>query len=485
SEGVDAHRVFSERWRGGGDRTGGLQESEWPIEFAGRRWLIRCVPEPDFPTAYRPMVSRLVLAGGLFGSGILAAYLWSALGRSARIAAIVEQRTRELAAVNADLARQNDEHRRTEEALMRQRRLVDTLMESIPDHIYFKDQHSRFLRVSRSMARMFGAASSEEVAGKTDFDFFTAEHASRARQDEEEVMRTGVPLVGREEKETWPDGSVTWVSTTKQALRDATGRVIGTFGISRDITARKLAEEELAVKARELARSNEDLEQFAYVASHDLQEPLRMISSYTQMLERRYHDQLDDKAREYLRYAVDGARRMQELINDLLTYSRLGTRRQPLTEVDMNEVLRRAEANLRIAIEESGARILQDRLPKVAGDLVQLTQLLQNLLGNAIKFRGPAPPEIRVTAAPDPAAEGGWEFRVADNGIGIDRKHFERIFVLFQRLHTREQYAGTGIGLAVCKKIVERHGGRIWVESEPGKGSTFHFTLPQNPPGTP
>jgi two-component system, chemotaxis family, sensor kinase Cph1 len=277
---------------------------------------------------------------------------------------------------------------------------------------------------------------------------------------------------------------VTWVSTTKEALRDRSGKIIGTFVISRDITARKRAEEALEDQARELKRSNTELEQFAYVASHDLQEPLRMVASYTQLLGRRYRGKLDHEADEFISYAVEGATRMQVLINDLLAYSRVGTRGKPFALMNCNEVLARTLANLKIAIEESGGKVTHDNLPQIMADGTQLTQLFQNLIGNALKFRSPeGRPEIHISAVlrASNAGRSGfeWLFAVRDNGIGVEARYYERIFIIFQRLHTREQYPGTGIGLAVCKKIVERHGGAIWVESTPGKGSTFYFTAPK------
>jgi PAS domain S-box-containing protein len=233
---------------------------------------------------------------------------------------------------------------------------------------------------------------------------------------------------------------------------------------------------ELEEQAAELARSNADLEQFVYVASHDLQEPLRMVASYTQLLERKYGERLDDEAREFIGYAVGGVRRMRELILDLLTYSRVGTRRGPLESTDANEVLAGTLFDLGPRIAESAATVAHDALPTVAADVVQIGQLLQNLIGNALKFHRPGvPPHVHVGAR----REGGaWVFRVADNGIGIEPEFRDRIFEIFQRLHSRDEYPGTGIGLAICRKIVERHGGRIWVESEPGGGTAFCFTLP-------
>ncbi len=234
----------------------------------------------------------------------------------------------------------------------------------------------------------------------------------------------------------------------------------------RDVTERKRAEQELARRAEELARSNADLEQFAYVASHDLQEPLRMVASYTQLLGRRYKGKLDADADEFIAFAVDGATRMQQLIQDLLSFSRVTTKGKELQPTDSRAACDQAIANLRAAISESGTVVTTGSLPTVCADVTQLTQLFQNLIGNAIKYRNECKPEVQVGATP---VEDRWVFSVQDNGIGIEPQYFDRIFQMFQRLHTRKQYTGTGIGLAICRKIVERHGGRIWVESQPGK----------------
>jgi PAS domain S-box-containing protein len=247
--------------------------------------------------------------------------------------------------------------------------------------------------------------------------------------------------------------------------------------VLRDITERKAAEEAMAKQAAELTRSNRELEQFAYVASHDLQEPLRMVASYTQLLERRYGAKLDEDAREFISYAVDGVTRMQALINDLLAYSRAGTRSAPFEVVEAEAVLDRVLATLEPTIEEARATVVREPLPSVLADPVQLGQVLQNLIQNAIKFRKPdVAPVVRISAE---AMGGEWVFTIADNGIGIAPEFRARIFALFQRLHSRDEYPGTGIGLSICQKIVERHGGRIWVGGTPGEGSTFHFTLPQ------
>jgi signal transduction histidine kinase len=240
---------------------------------------------------------------------------------------------------------------------------------------------------------------------------------------------------------------------------------------------RRQAEADLAKKAEELARSNRDLEQFAYVASHDLQEPLRMVAAYTQLLAERYTGKLDENADKYIRYALEGALRMQTLVKDLLEFSRVGRDRKS-TPLAGETVVLEALENLLAALLESGAVVHHQGLPAVNGDHTQLVQLFQNLIGNAIKFRGEKAPVITVTAE-KLAAE--WVFSVSDNGIGIAAEHVEAIFVIFQRLHTRAEYAGNGVGLAICKKIVEQHGGRIWVESKAGEGASFKFTLPASP----
>lgn len=241
------------------------------------------------------------------------------------------------------------------------------------------------------------------------------------------------------------------------------------------IAERELAQEELRRQARELERSNAELEHFAYVASHDLQEPLRMVASYTQLLARRYKGQIDSDADEFIAYAVSGVTRMQALINDLLAYSRVNSRGNPFEPVDSSFIVDQVLSNLQEAVGDSSAVVTYDALPTVLSDSMQLTQLFQNLIGNAIKFHGENPPLIHLSAE---QRADDWLFSIRDNGIGVDPQYAERIFLLFQRLHSRHEYPGTGIGLAVCKRIVERHGGSIWVDSEPGKGSTFYFTIP-------
>jgi PAS domain S-box-containing protein len=273
------------------------------------------------------------------------------------------------------------------------------------------------------------------------------------------------------------DGGVRYILGRGHLERDAEGKPIRMTGIAQDITERKRLLEAIELHAEKLARSNAELERFAYVASHDLQEPLRMVASFTQLLAKRYSGQLDETADRYINFAVDGAKRMQQLIVDLLAYSRVNSRELNLQPTDCEAVVGTALENLSAAIEESGAVVERDPLPVLMADAAQLGQLFQNLIGNAIKFRGQAPPRIHI-AATDNGPD--WLFSVQDNGIGIDPRHSDRIFQIFQRLHTRAEYPGTGIGLAVCKKVVERHGGKIWVESEPGMGSVFRFTVPKS-----
>lgn len=271
------------------------------------------------------------------------------------------------------------------------------------------------------------------------------------------------------------DGRMIYCEQMFTLMKDAKGNPIGTAGLVLDVSERKMAEEASKQYAEELRRSNAELEQFAYVASHDLQEPLRMITSYLQLIEQRFIGQLDSDAREFIGFAVDGAARMKSLIIDLLTYSRVQRAKIEFSPVSMESVLNQVKSNLHVTISECQAEITHGSLPEITANEAQMIQLMQNLVGNALKFRREMPPKIHISAE---KGKSEWTFAVRDNGIGLDEEYKDRIFVIFQRLHGRDQHPGTGIGLAVCKKIVERHNGRIWVESKLGEGATFYFTLP-------
>ena len=307
--------------------------------------------------------------------------------------------------------------------------------------------------------------SQEEALGQATHDLLKTIHPEPWPQIEAN-LREGKFWEGELMHRTRDDRELI-IACRKQLFRDRDGveRILET---NRDITERKHVEQALK-------RSNENLEQFAYVASHDLQEPLRMMASFSELLERRYNDKLDTDANEFLGYIVDGAKRMQKLINDLLAYSRVGRMDRPIGEIDCNSILRKGINSMTPTIEENKAVITHDELPMLVGSESNFIQLFQNLIGNAIKFHGTEPPRVHVRTA----KEGDdWVFSVRDNGIGIEPQYKDRIFLIFQRLHGRDKYPGTGIGLSICKKIVETQGGRIWVESEHGKGSTFYFTIP-------
>ncbi|MCM2315765.1 MAG: PAS domain S-box protein, partial [Thermoanaerobaculia bacterium] len=363
------------------------------------------------------------------------------------------------------------------------------LLEAAPDAMVVVDQQGEIVLLNVQAEKQFGYHR-DELVGQQVKNIIPEGFAERLVSDAlrsaadalAQQIGTGIELTGLRK-----NGSEFPIELMLSPLESADGTLV-TAAI-RDITRRKTAEAHLLRKVDELYRSNEELQQFAYIASHDLQEPLRMVASYTQLLSKRYKGRLDADADDFIAFAVDGASRMQRLIQDLLTYSRVGTKGTELVETSGEESLQQALLNLRGAIEEGGAIVTHDPLPLVLADEMQLTQLFQNLLGNAIKYQGEGVPKIHVSAASND--DGRWDFSVRDNGLGIDPQYFDRIFGMFQRLHKREDYAGTGIGLAICKKIVERHGGRISIESRPGQGSTFHFSLaaippsPQEPPKEP
>jgi PAS domain S-box-containing protein len=334
----------------------------------------------------------------------------------------------------------------------------------------------RFVQVNRKLCEIVGY-SEARLLERTLHELTHPDDRELGDEQIARLLRGEIDSYQMEKRYLRPDGSEVWTLLTASPVHDDAGRPLALLKQVQDISARKSAEAILERQAEELQRSNAELEQFAYVASHDLQEPLRMVASYTQMLAKRYRGRLDADADEFIGYAVDGATRMQRLIEDLLTFSRVGTRGKALTPVAASDALDRAVLNLRHMIESTGAVIVHGELPIVCADDVQLTQLFQNLLANAIKFRTDATPRVEISAMQNES--GQWTFAVSDNGIGIEPQYFDKIFAMFRRLHAAHEYPGSGIGLAICKKIVERHGGRISVASSPGAGATFSFTIPR------
>ena len=371
-------------------------------------------------------------------------------------------------------------------------RLLQSVVEGTSDPIYIRDREDRFVLANSACAKLFHRGE-KEMAGIRLSDLMPDGTYRVIADSDREIMRIGTTRTVEEIAEV--DGIDRIFLTTKGPYRDADNNIIGTIGIARDITelrrldaarlevlthdirVRKSAEEHLANTVAELKRSNDELEQFAYIASHDVQEPLRMVASYTQLLAERYKGRLDTDADEFIAFAADGANRMQQLILDLLAYSRAGANVGEPHKIASERALQVALANLQTAVAESGAVVTHDVLPVITMDDRQLTQILQNLIGNAIKYRGIEPPRVHISCISSDSGE--WIFSVRDNGLGIESQYFEKIFVLFQRLHGREEFEGTGIGLAICKKLLDRIGGRVWVESRPQEGSVFSFSVPK------
>jgi PAS domain S-box-containing protein len=349
-------------------------------------------------------------------------------------------------------------------------------IEAAPTGMLMVDQEGKIVLVNAQVEKLFGYAR-EALIGQPVEILVPSETRGRHpdfragfyRDLRTRPMGAGRDLFGRRR-----DGSEVPIEIGLNPLHTEAGIFVLSSIV--DITERKRIESALQEKTEELERSNRDLEQFAYVASHDLREPLRMVATYVTLLEREYGDKLDGDAQKYIRFAVDGAARMARLVSDLLAYARVGSSTKPFELVDCNSVLREVLANVRASAEECRAEISVTELPTVRGDHSQLGQLFQNLLQNALKFRREVPPQIRIWAEP---GDGQWIFRIDDNGIGVEARFFERIFELFQRLHGQDRYPGTGMGLALCKRIIERHGGRIWLTSEFGVGSTFSFCVPR------
>jgi PAS domain S-box-containing protein len=356
--------------------------------------------------------------------------------------------------------------KRAEKAQKDLLRRLQAIMDTVRAAIFLKDADMRYVAVNEPYYELLPQGI-DDVTGLCDRDMFPERPAARFEKEDCEVLETGEPLE-KEDRVRLRSGRGAHMAVSLSPVLDGDGQTVGLVGIAYDISEQKRVE-------AALSRSNQELEQFAYVASHDLQEPLRMVSSYCQLISRRYQGQLDEDADEFIHYAVDGASRMQRLIEDLLQYSRVNTRGKPPEPTEADDVLTGVLADLGVHIEEAGPEVTHDPLPQVMADPVQLGRLFQNLVSNAIKYRGEDPPRIHIGAA---RQNGQWRFSVQDNGAGIDPQFHDRVFVIFQRLQARDETSGTGIGLAVCKRIVERHGGRIWVESAEGKGSTFYFTIP-------
>jgi PAS domain S-box-containing protein len=384
----------------------------------------------------------------------------------------VQQRTAELQQINVQLQAEIRERNQAEADLRKSQQQLQTLLDNSPTLIYLIDAQNRFLLVNRSYENLFSQTQAQ-VVGKSIYEVWSKEIADAFVAVNQQVLQHGMPIK-IEEVAPHEDGLHTYL-TIKFPLHDANGVPYAVWGISTDISDRKQAEHKLEQLTTELQRSNRELEEFASVVSHDLQEPLRAVTGFTQLLIQEYQDQLDESAQEYITYIVDAAVRMRQLIYDLLAYSRTSSCLQNVAPTDCNAVVREAIANLQVAIVQSNATITHDPLPTVSADKTQLLQLFQNLISNAVKFRRDERPQVHISVQ---LRNQEWLFAVRDNGIGIQAMYLEEIFEVFKRLHTRSEVSGTGIGLAICKKIVERHGGRIWTESQPGLGSIFYFTIP-------
>jgi PAS domain S-box-containing protein len=367
------------------------------------------------------------------------------------------------------------DRRRWEEELNHSQQMLRFVLNCIPDRVFWKDRELNYLGCNWNLARDAGLEDPSDIVGKNDHQLAWRDSADAYQADDRSVIDSGVPKLNFEERQIQSDGDVRWLRTSKVPLRDADGAIIGVLGTYEDITDRKRAEKELDDYSRQLERSNEEAQQFAYIASHDLQEPLRTVVMYLSLLSKKFGGELDPQAREFMSIALDGAERMRTLVSDLLEYTRVETKAQEFAAVDMSSVVGEVMNDLRLAISEANAEIVIGDLPTVMADEVQMKQVLTNLVSNAIKYRGEARPRIEISAV---TYGDEFVFTVKDNGIGIESSYHHNIFQMFQRVHPGDEYPGTGMGLAISKKIVERHNGRIWVESEPGKGSTFFFTLP-------
>ncbi len=486
-----------------------LADATAPHPFAGDPYFTQRQPKSLFCL---PIIRQATLIGLLYLENNLVTHAFTP-DRVAVMELLASQAAISLenAQLYSDLQQENAERKRAEEALREREARIRRLVESNIIGIGFSDLNGGVLDANEAYLQIVGYSRQDLLSGKIR-SLTAPEYSATDIRGVEKIMKTGaitpfesefirkdgsrVPvMVGVALLEGSPKQAISFVldltelKRAEEALRKAHEELErrvqertselqqSNRQLESEVMERKRAEVVLAQRSQELARSNAELEQMAYVASHDLQEPLRMVASYMELLERQYADQLDANAHEFIGFAVEGAKRMKALIQDLLAYSRVGTQAKPFQPINCTAAAKMAMRSVHLAIAESGAHIRCDPLPTVMGDAGQMTQLFQNLIANAIKFRRDQPPEIYIHAEPE---DGFWRLSVQDNGIGIAPEYFERIFVMFQRLHNRGRYPGTGIGLALCKKIVEHHGGRIWVESSLGGGSTFIFTLPQN-----
>jgi len=380
----------------------------------------------------------------------------------------IRERTAELARANEALRDEIAEHMRAEEAIRSEHAFRKAIEDSMPGGVAAVDLDGRQIYVNPAFCKMVGWSEEELIGAMPPFVYWPPEDVEVISAGFRDVLNGKIPPGGIEVRFRRRNEERFDVIILLSPLKDGQGRTTGWLASVYDITGRKRTEEELR-------RSNAELEQFTYIASHDLQEPLRMISIFTQLLARRYKGKLDRSADEFIGYVVDGAIRMQQMLEDLLTYSRIGTHAKPFEQVNCEDVFNQAVANLGVDIEENKATVTHDPLPAIMADASQMVQLFQNLISNAIKFRREEAPRVHVSAE---RKKNEWVFSVRDNGIGISPDFMGRLFQIFQREHAVSEYPGTGVGLAICRRIVEHHGGRIWAESQLGRGSTFYFTIP-------
>ncbi len=445
-------RILEESGTPGSDKENATLE----INYRGRKRVLQTSPKKVIKVLLN------IYQGAIFQNEKLVQAQEDLRLLNERLESLVEDRTSALVA-EIKMSRQMANRLLESEAKYR------TIVETANEGIWQVDSNVATTYVNGKMAEILGYDSLEMI-GRQAFDFMDEEGKTLAKMRFENSKK-GIKE-SYEHKYIRKDGTyiITLVKVTP--LKDRDGTFAGSIGLVTDITKRKKVENEILELNRKLLISNKELENFAHVASHDLQEPLRMVSSFTQLLELQYSDRLDDRAREYIRFAVDGAKRMYDLLNGLLAYSRIQRKGKVFTPVDLNHVLDNVLKTLAITIKERTAIIKADKLPLINADESQMNQLFQNLISNGIKFSNGSP-RIYVSSRTE---KDKYVFSVKDEGIGIEPQYFERIFQIFQRLFPKDQYEGTGIGLSICKSIVERHQGKIWVESEPGKGSTFYFT---------